>query len=87
MKLAVFGSLLKSLVPREKSFRPEAIGQYLEGHPSDPIWCVLQRPGPAFNLLVPVPQASSFPPSEPDPVGTAEGACAEDRETSDTEVT
>ena len=40
------GSIPEWMVPREKTFRPEPIGQVLDGHPSVPFECLTRRLGP-----------------------------------------
>ena len=65
---------------------PSAAFSNGRGLPPVPFCCFLQRPGPASNLLVPVPRAFNFSPAEPDTLDRAQGACTEAKETSDTEA-
>ncbi len=69
----------------EKALRPESISFYLEDRSTNPIGCLLPLSGPAFFLLVPVPQPFRLLSSKTLQSSQAQGACPEARETSDSQ--
>ena len=46
----------------DRAFRPSAMGLVLEGHPSNPFGCLLQRSAPAGTFTFSAPGFQSRPP-------------------------